>query len=136
MGFGTYLKTDLYFSHQTFNTRQEVMDALEKVRDSMRVGRERLKQFSLMTEPNKFCPKDEDPLWWVTNELDELITQYEDDAVEEFKLVLLLDNWDSCHNEEGLAIPDPNDKGETTSRSYLDGDYVRTINSPKEDAVI
>lgn len=129
MGFGTYLKTDLYFSHKTFNMRREVEEELDKVKESIRLSKERIKQFALMTEPNKFCPKDNDPLWWVSNELEEILSALEEEMVDEFKLEMLLENWDDCHDENGLAIPDPNDK-DGQSHSYLDGDYVNTIDTP------
>jgi hypothetical protein len=50
------------------------------------------------------------------------------------KLEFLIDNWDNCHNEEGLGINPPDEIEWNTA--YIDGDFVRTIKYPTEESML
>ena len=60
----------------------------------------------------------------------ELIEEY---TITLYKLNLLLENWDSCHNEEGLAINPPNNI--TWKTAFLTGDFVNTVKYPNANSV-
>ena len=87
----------------------------------------------MMTEPSKFCPEDYDPLIWMHNEFQDSIDLIEEYLVELYKLNLLLSNWDSCHDESGLAINPPDEI--TWETAFLDGDFVKTIKYPNANDI-
>ena len=58
--------------------------------------------------------------------LEEAIDDLKYAIIEKYKLELLLENWDKCHNEEGLAIPPPFDY----ESAFLDGDFIKTVENP------
>lgn len=61
MGFGTYLISPIYFSKETYQSRYQVEKDLKNVRNSIADYKATLKSLVLITEPQKFCPKDENP---------------------------------------------------------------------------
>ena len=71
-----------------------------------------------------------DTFEWIGSKLSCYFKELEECYYEKFTLELLLENWDKCHNEEGLAIPPPDDMEYDTA--YLDGDYIETTKN-KED---
>jgi len=94
-----------------------------------------------MTEPKKFCEEEESPECYVDNRLRNAIETIEESTINIYKLQLLLDNWDICHNSEGKAISlrDKELSKEDTNRIWLselaffDGDFVKTDNDKEEN---
>lgn len=81
-----------------------------------------------MTEPNKFCPEGYDPINWVSAEYNDNIGLIEEYTIELYKLNLLLENWDACHNKEGLAIDPP--ENIHWDIAFLSGDFIKSIKHP------
>ena len=127
MGWGTYLVTPLYFSKDTFKTKYEVEKALKETRESISIYKDRLKAFALMTEPQKFCPKDIDaPLEWLEGELSDLFEALEEVYTYEYKLLLLHDAWDRCHDKNGNAIV-PNKPLKVWDMDFCGGDFITEV---------
>lgn len=120
MGFGTYLYTDIYFSRETYNSKYEVEQALEETRERLRYAKERLTKLAFMTEPNKFCVNEESPDTYLDNELRYAFEEFEEAVIDDYKLTLLLDNWDETHNSEGKAIR-PSDEDR---KPFICGDFI------------
>lgn len=82
-----------------------------------------------MTEPRKYCDEEtQNPYYMVVNEFQDAMNNLEEAMYDKFKLELLLDNWDDCHNKEGLAIDPPEDIHYDTA--FLSGDFVKTVKYP------
>ena len=120
MGFGTYLYTDIYFSRETYNSKHQVEDALEEVRDRIKWAKEKLTKLAFMTEPNKFCVNEESPDTYLDNELRYAFEEFEEAVIADYKLNLLLDSWDETHNSEGKAIK-PSDEDR---KPFVCGDFI------------
>lgn len=123
MGWSTNLFCNIEFNRQTYNTRNEVLDRIEEVKQCLKTTEDYLRSLVLITEPNKFCTEDCDPLNWLNVEFQENIKLYEEYIIELYKLDLLLNNWDACHNKEGLAINTP--KGVNYGSAFLNGDFIK-----------
>ena len=78
-----------------------------------------------MTEPQKFCPEENDPIIWVRNEIEDNIQLIKEETIKLYKLETLLEEWDKCHDEKGDAIV-PKDK-ELWNKVYMDGDFIDTV---------
>lgn len=128
MAWSTELFCSISFNRETFNSRYEVECKIEEVEKCLQLAKDSLFNLAIMTEPQKFCPEDLDPLSWVQCEFRENMELIEDYIVELSNLKLLLDNWDNCHNEEGLAIYPPDNIEWDTA--YLCGDFVNSDKYP------
>ena len=120
MGFGTYLYTDIYFSRETYNSKHQVEDALEEARERLRYAKEKLAKLAFMTEPNKFCVNEESPDTYLDNELRYAFEEFEEAVIDDYKLTLLLDNWDETHDSEGKAIRPSNED----RKPFICGDFI------------
>jgi len=67
--------------------------------------------------------------------------EIEEYQYDNWKLQLLLDDWENCHNEEGLAIEIPDDDWFYDSKSYhskayFEGDFVYTDRHPTQETIL
>lgn len=133
MGWSTELFCNLSFNRETFNSKHEVEDRIDEVKQYLQYAREQVRDFSLMTEPAKFCPENYDPIIWVRNEVTDALNDIEEYSIELYKLNILLDNWDRCHNSDGLGIDPPDGIGWNTA--FITGDFVETIKYPNSNDI-
>ena len=128
MGWASVLFCNINFNKETYNSKYEVENRIEELKDSIKNAKEIIKNLVVMTEPKKFCPEDNDPLFWMQHTADEWIEILEEDTIELYKLNLLLDNWENCHNREGLAIYPPDFIHFDTA--FLSGDFIKSTKYP------
>lgn len=134
MGWGTTLFTNLYFSRATYRNKFEVEDALEEQKMMLENAKQDLRTYAYMTEPRKFMSNSElessSPETWLRERVNDALSIIEDSSTEIYRLNLLLDRWDNCHDEQsGLAI-DPPDNINWRS-DFLCGDFVPSLKHPK-----
>lgn len=135
MGFGTYLLSETYFSRETFNSKREVEDRIQETEEYISKLKEKLTSFVIMTEPNKFCPKDCDPLYWLSSEISEILEELEDSWVDLYRYRILLDNWDISHNDKDEALGPP--KEWMTKRvAFVYGDFIKNEGDDNEECNI
>jgi hypothetical protein len=125
MGWATYLMHTMEFSKETYKTKYEVEQEIEESKRIIEICEKDLYSFGIMTEPNKFCPEENDPILWLRNEIEDNIQLIKEETIKLYKLETLLENWDKCHNEKGDAII-PKDK-ELWNKVYMDGDFIETV---------
>lgn len=127
MGWGTYLITPMYFSKENYKTKYDVEKSLNEIREIIENYKMRLFQFATMTDPKKFCPDDyASPLQWIEEEMSEIFRELEFAYTDEYKLTILLDAWDRCHNSEGKAIV-PNEPLKIWDMDYCGGDFIDEV---------
>lgn len=124
MGFGTTLYTDIYFNRETYNYLIDVERDLEETNNLINVIEKDLEGLALITEPKKFCEEGQDPLWFLQSKVKDNLEELNELYVKRYKLSLLIDAWEKCHNEKGLAIPAPS---EIRDKAFLSGDFVNNI---------
>lgn len=125
MGWSTDLFCNIYFHKETYNTIYQVENRIEELEEAIKRYKEKLKSLAYITEPRKFCEPEDDASCWLSGEVDQTIEFFEEDLIELYKLNLLKDNWDKCHNDKGLAIPPPKDVH--WDSAFLNGDFIETV---------
>lgn len=136
MSWSTELFCNISYNRETFNSRGEVEEEISELDENIKTCEKTIRDMALMTEPSKFMGKDNDdnPYYFITNLVEdnfELLREY---IVKRWKLSLLLENWDNCHNEEGLAIYPPDEIDWNTA--YLHGDFVHSTKYPTTEDLI
>lgn len=125
MGWTTCLMYTMKFYKETYKTKYEVEQEIEESKRIIEVYEKDLQSFGIMTEPQKFCPEEKDPIIWVRNEIEDNIQVIKEETIKLYKLETLLENWDKCHDDKGNAIV-PKDKG-LWDKVYMDGDFIDTV---------
>lgn len=129
MGWETNLFTNIRYNRKTYNSLYEVQDDIKECERLISYFKNQLQTLAACTEPKKIMDEDSDPLTWVSTTVDRILEDLEEAYEEKFKLRILEDSWDECHNKDGLAISPPKDIHWNTS--YLDGDFINTDKNPK-----
>ena len=132
MAWSTELFCNISYNRETFNSKYEVEDKLNTVNKYINDCKKVLRDLAIMTEPNKFFNDnpDSDPYNQITINFEDTIELLEEYYIEKYKLLLLLDNWENCHNKEGLAIYPPDNIDWNTA--YLHGDFVKSTKYPTD----
>lgn len=130
MGWSTNLFCNIIFNKETFNSRCEVEAKIEELNNLIDFVKDRVKSFVIITEPNKMLGEEErkDPLFYLSKTIKEDLEELEDYIIEKWKLEMLLENWDACHNKEGLAIDPP--ENIHWDIAFLSGDFIKSIKHP------
>ena len=128
MSWSTELFCNITFSRESFNSKDEVYNRIDELQKCIQTAKDNIRDLVVITEPNKFCQEDDEPLSWLINEYSGYIELIEEYSVELYKLNMLLEHWDYCHNEDGLAIDPPDNI--TWKTSFLCGDFVNSVKRP------
>lgn len=134
MGWSTELFTNISFNRKTYNTRYDVERDLEENKDMLNSMIQRLKQMVTITDPKKFIDDETDPLWWLNNETDEILSEIQELAIENWKLEKLLDEWNACHTPEGEPIDLPENVNYMSS--FIWGDFVEGPSKKKTKEIL
>lgn len=133
MSWETRLFCGISFKNKTYNNKYEVENDLEDLKACIKTCEQELRDLAIMTEPEKFMSKEYDnsPYSFVCQTVNDNIELLKECSVEKAQLELLLNEWDNCHDQNGLAIP-PEEY--MWNEAYLDGDSIKTIkNSSSND---
>lgn len=128
MSYSTELFCNISFNKETFNTKYEVQNRIDELERIIKYIKEYIKNMVMITEPKKFIDDEYDPIVYLTNECERQFEELEEYTIELYKLGILLNEWDNCHNEEGLAIYPPENINWDTA--YLHGDFVNSTKYP------
>lgn len=121
------------FNRETYNSLYEVQNEIKDTKSMIEYHKKKLLQFASMTEPNKLCPKDYDPLAWITSEVEESIEELIDYTIALYKLELLEEYWEECHNSNDDAITYKGDRGKYgLPHAYIEGDFIKMDEDTKD----
>lgn len=136
MSWSTELFCNVSYNRETFNSKYEVLNKLDEINKCIDTCKKTLRDLALITEPNKFFSNDSDSdlYYQITKEVEDNIELLDEYFTEKYKLSLLLENWDNCHNKDGLAIDPPEDIDWNTA--YLNGDFVRSVKYPTDESIL
>lgn len=132
MGWQTDLVCRISFDNKTYNDLYEVEEDIATNKKIVQDAKKQLHDLAIMTEPKKFFnEEDGEILWQIQKKVDECLEIIDDYMMDLHDLYLLRDNWDNCHNKDGLAKAIPKDFEWNTA--YLDGDFIKTDENPNAD---
>lgn len=100
MGYGTYCKVELYFSHKTYKDKWEVEADLQEARDNIKTIETKIAMYAASAPKTSLNTKDcegyeMNPVDVLYNELRNLKEWYKEEILKEWQLEMLLDNWES-----------------------------------------
>ena len=133
MSQSTRLFTTINFAGKTYNSLNEVRIELQDIEIRINDLKSNLRVLAYMTEPNKMKPEEASVSEYLDANINYLYTEFEELFVKRYKLEMLLDEWDKCHNNEGLGI---NPTDDIKYKSFIDGDFVYTVKHPTNESLL
>lgn len=133
MSQSTRLFTTINFAGKTYNSLNEVEKDLREVEERIEDLKSNLRVLAYMTEPNKMKPEDATASEYLDANVNYLYSEFEELFVKRYKLEMLLEEWNMCHNNEGLGINPPD---EIKYKSFIDGDFVYTVKHPTNESLL
>lgn len=133
MSQSTRLFTTINFVGKTYNSLNEVEKDLREVEERIEDLKSNLRVLAYMTEPNKMKPEDATASEYLDANVNYLYSEFEELFVKRYKLEMLLEEWNMCHNNEGLGINPPDD---VKYKSFIDGDFVYTVKHPTNESLL
>lgn len=133
MSQSTRLFTTISFAGKTYNSINEVRVELQDIETRINELKSNLRVLAYMTEPNKMKPEDATVSEYLDANVNYLYTEFEDLFVKRYKLEMLLEEWDKCHNKDGLGINPPDD---VKYKAFIDGDFVYTEKHPTNESLL
>lgn len=133
MSQSTRLFTTINFAGKTYNSLNEVENELQEVEAHIEDLKSNLRVLAYITEPNKMKPEDATASEYLDANVNYLYTEFEELFVKRYKLEMLIEEWDKCHNNEGLGINPPD---EIKYKSFIDGDFVYTEKHPTKESLL
>ena len=129
MGWSTNLFCNINFHKKTYNSIYEVESEIEFLEKCIETCKNEIQNLVMITEPKKFCEEDQDPMGWMIGIYRDDMELLEEYTIELYKLRLLYNNWDKCHDDKGLAINLP--ENIHYDSAFLDGNFIKTIKHPE-----
>lgn len=118
MSYSTYLQTTIEFQRKTYSNLSRVLDDIDDARHAINSAKETLRNLAFITEPQKFCGKDDDPMIWLKKETNDALDYLAESLINLYELQILRDSWDDIQRDGDKFVPAPHNK------SYLEGDFI------------
>lgn len=127
MGCETWVLKCVNVCNTTFNSKQELQNAIKDCESDISYVKEKIRTYVFMTEPGKFIPNDEiyDTIGYLDRELTELWDMYDEARIKLTQLWELEEAWDKSHDKNGFAILPINPL--ELDKTYFGGDYVNCV---------
>ena len=126
MGCEVWVNKEVFICGMTFNSKQDLLNAIKECETTINNVKERLKSFIFMTEPNKFFPDEDDVMFRLDTEFKELMEEYDEAQIRLVRLWEFEESWKETHDDKNRAIL-PVNPLELKRKVYMGGDYMNYI---------
>ena len=127
MGREVWVNKDLYICGESFKTKSQLMDAISECNNVINDIKAKIKTYIFMTEPQKFFRDEEDLVFRLNSEFDELIREYEDTIIRRTRLWEFEESWDETHDKTTGKSILPVNPLDLKRKVYMGGDYMDYI---------
>ena len=133
MGWQTDALIHVFFNRETFDSENAIQEYIDEQKENIRLAKDTLNHLAFMTEPKKFCGEEEDPTYYIKNELEYAIETLENSSVELSNALAVLRGWKYSHAENGGAIYIPDDTS-MEKMQRIAGDFICAVNPDGSNA--
>lgn len=119
MSWSTYLLTQIEFPRKSYTSLTQVFDDMDEAQKQIKFAKDTLQNLAFITEPQKFCGEEDDPMMWLKRELENAMEMYEESLIELENLRTLAVAWKNIKREGDQFAPPPFEE-----ESYLYGDFI------------
>lgn len=122
MSWSTYFTTTIEFPRKTYDYLGQVECDIEREQLYIKSARNTLRNLAIMTEPQKYCDEEDNPMTWVSHEVDDALEALEASVCRLHDLYLLKSGWSSIERKDGVFVAPADEK------NYLFGDFIPNAN--------
>lgn len=120
----------------SYDDKIKLKKDIDEITEDIENAKKELMNLAFITEPKKFISEDDEYYFstclWLENKVNSCIEQLTTSTINLYKLQLLYNNWDKCHDENGNAIS-PNYE-ELENICFYTGDWIK-IKKPSNDII-
>ena len=130
MSQSTFLYTKIKVADFTVNNRADLQRKIQDNKYWIEQYKTELRTYMFMSEPKKFLTEEDakDPIFALNRRFNEVMEYLQELTEETWKLELLEESWDECHDKEtGFAIDVPEG---IDLHTYITGDFIKTNKYP------
>lgn len=129
MGYEVWTTKETYICSMALRSKAELQAKIKECEDSIKDCKARITRLAYMTEPKKFYKDDEDVMWRIDRDLEEIFEEYEEAQIKLTRLWQFEASWDETHDVNGKAIlpVDPRALKNMSEKVYMGGDYCEYI---------
>lgn len=125
MSIETWIRKDMFIYGQPLRNKQELKRSIKECEETIKQVREKIKSYVFMTEPQKFFPNEDDIMFYLDREFEELMEEYDRAQINLTRLWEFEESWDETHDEQDRSILPVNPLD--MKKSYMGGDYAESI---------
>ena len=112
----------------TLRSKTELEEKIKECEDTINDCKARLKALVYMTEPKKFYNEDEDILWHLNRDFEEIMEEYDDARIKLTRLWVFEEAWDETHDPvTGKALLPVDPLVLKNQKIYMGGDYCEYV---------
>lgn len=127
MGCEVWVNKEVFICGMSFNSKQDLLNAIKECETTINNVKDRLKSFIFMTEPNKFFPDEDDIMFRLETEFKELMDEYDEAQIRLVRLWEFEEVWDKTHDKETGKTIYPVNPMDLKIKPYMGGDYMEAI---------
>lgn len=127
MSCEVWTNKDTFICSMALRSKSELQEKIEECKDTINECKERIRRLVYMTEPKKFYKDDEDILWQINRDLEEIFEEYEEAQITLTRLWVFEEAWDETHDANGKAILPVDPRVLKSQKTYMGGDYCEYV---------
>ena len=110
MSIETWIRKDMFIYGQPLRNKQELKRSIKECEETIKQVREKIKSYVFMTEPQKFFPNEDDIMFYLDREFEELMEglsneckfNYDSSTIQLISEAISLSQEDSCEDNDSL----------------------------------
>ena len=129
MGYEVWTNKETYICSMTLRSKAELQEKIKECEDIIKDCQARIRRLAFMTEPKKFYKDDDDVMWQIDRDLEEIFEEYDEARIKLTRLWQFESAWNETHDVNGKAIlpVDPRVLKNMSEKVYMGGDYCEYV---------
>lgn len=127
MSCEVWTNKDTYICSMTLRSKAELQEKIKECEDTINDCQARLRRLAFMTEPKKFFKDEDDVMWQIDRDLEEIFEEYDEARIKLTRLWQFEMAWDETHDFNGRAILPVDPFVLKNQKTYMGGDYCEYV---------
>ena len=104
MGYEVWTTKETYICRETLRSKAELQEKIKECEETIKDCQAKIRRLAFMTEPKKFYKDEDDVMWQIDRELEEIFEEYDEARIRLTRLWQFEAAWDETHDINGKAI--------------------------------
>lgn len=120
---------ETYICSEALRSKSELQEKIKECEDIIKDCKARITRLAYMTEPKKFYKEEDDVMWQIDRDLEEIFEEYDEARIKLTRLWQFETSWNETHDAQDRAIlpVDPRVLKKMSDVVYMGGDYCEYV---------